>query len=294
MWLFLAILTGLLFGIQSVLIKRLSSWFPQNFVLQYLFLIAAFILLPFVFAVPFPAQPGRFVSAFSISLLINIVAYSLLFYAIRITPVSLVMPFVGFTPLFSTVSAYFILRETVSLWQLAGIGAILLGGFILQIPDKRKTGKGIQRFLNLEEKGIGLVLLVALLWSISASVEKIAVQSSSVFFYGFTIHLALGIIFGLSNHLRNRRRNPEIKPSRMADREKAAFLLGLGLVSGFMAYTQLSAILLTNVSVVIAFKRAGILVSSLAGIFYLKEPGTSRVLLGTLTILTGTALISLF
>ncbi len=297
MWLLFALLTGLLFGIQSVLIKRLSSRFTQNALLQYLFLIAALILLPFVFTSPFPNRFAAFLTAFSVSLLINGIAYSLLLYAIRLSPVSLIMPYVGFTPLFITLSAYFILGETVTLLQAAGICGILLGGFILQLPEAAQKGKGIRRYFNLKEKGIGLTILVAFLWSISASVAKIAVQSSSVFFYGFTIHLALGIIFFLIN-FRWKKRNPPLKTVKLnradgAAKKARSALIGLGIVSGLLAFTQLSAILLTNVSVVIAFKRAGIIVSSLVGIFYLKEPGSTRVLYGTILILLGATLISL-
>ena len=79
--------------------------------------------------------------------------------------------------------------------QLMGILLIILGAFILQLPsvsNNRKYKNWISLLLNTKEKGIGPAIAVAFLWSISASVEKLAVQASSPEFYGAAIHLSLG------------------------------------------------------------------------------------------------------
>lgn len=282
-WIFLSVLTGIFFGIQAVLIKLLTEKTDRFTILAFLFGITGILLLPFAFNSFEHFINTRFFPAFMVSFALNIFAYLLLLRAIRISPVSIVMPFVGFTPVFLIVSGYLILGEAVRAGQGAGIVLIIIGGFILQMP--RVTGRQSWRHLfNLKEKGIGLMLLVAFIWSITASVEKIAVKASSPAFYGTMIHLALGVFFGASIFVK--------KSATRIKKSQTILLLLLGITSAALAISQLTAIKITMVTNVIAFKRAGVIVSTLAGFILFKEQNYLKASLGTLLIIAGTALIS--
>jgi drug/metabolite transporter (DMT)-like permease len=189
-WVILSILTGIFFGLQIVFIKILSKSLHSFQILQYLFLIAGALLLPFLFFIEFRIDLSNFLTALFISFVINVVSFYLLAKAIEISPVSLVMPFVGLTPLFLTISGSIILNESITFIKFAGIIFIVIGGFVLQIPEniKNKKDNFFHRFINIKEKGIRYVIIVAFLWSISASVEKIAVKASSPEIYGAAIH----------------------------------------------------------------------------------------------------------
>ncbi len=290
LWLLLAILTGVFFGIQSILLKILSKTFDQSFILKYLFLIAGMLLLPAIFFSQTKLELRPFVFAFSISLILNTIAYSLLLKAIRQYPVSIVMPFVGLTPLFLTITSYFILGETITRVKILGIAFIVVGGFILQLPQNWKQ-QAWHRLINIQEKGIGLMILVAFIWSITASIEKIAVTASSPEFYGAFIHLGLGGVFVVWHKLKEKNKKiPEV-PFRTSGKRR--MLVFLGFISALLAWCQLFAIKITLVSYVIAFKRAGVLVSTILAFVYLNERNYLKALSGTLLILTGAALITL-
>jgi len=282
-WIFLSVLTGIFFGFQVILIKVLSVKADRFTVLAFLFSITGILLLPFGLANFSHFYGQRFFPAFLVSFILNIFAYLLLIRAIRISPVSIVMPFVGFTPVFLIFTGYLILGETVSAGQSIGILLIITGGFILQMPQM--SGKhGWHKIFNVQEKGIGLMLLVAFIWSITASVEKIAVQSSSPSFYGAMIHLSLGVFFTGATVLK--------KPRTTVKKDILGWLVVLGVVGAALAISQLTAIKITMVTNVIAFKRAGVIVSTLAGFFFFKEKNYIKAALGTLLIIFGTALIS--
>ncbi len=288
--LFLSVLTGILFGFQSVLVKFALLKRNQVQILKFLFCTAGLLLLPFaLYKIP-SIQMVPFSISTSISLLINIAAYLLLFTAIKISPISIVMPYIGFTPLFLTLNVFFILDEKTGSVQFLGIFLILIGGFVLQLPStfSQKNKFNLKHLFNREERGIYLALAAAFLWSISASVEKIAVLSSSPEFYGASIHLALGLVFVII--ARNKRYKTEIKDSGTV----FLLLLFIGVVSAGLAWSQLTAIRLTQVSTVIAFKRSGILVSGLFGLFYFKEGYYLKTISATLIILCGAILISLY
>ncbi len=288
--LFLSVLTGILFGFQSVLVKFVLLKRNQVQILKYLFCTAGLLLLPFaLYEIP-SIQVIPFSTSLSISLLINIAAYLLLFTAIKISPISIVMPYIGFTPLFLTLSGFFILDEKTGSVQFLGILLILIGGFVLQLPStfSRKSKFNPKHLFSREERGIYLALAAAFLWSISASVEKIAVLSSSPEFYGASIHLALGLVFLMIA------RNKTYKTPTRESGTIFLILLFIGVVSAGLAWSQLTAIKLTQVSTVIAFKRSGILITGLFGLFYFKEGHYLKTITGTLIILCGAILISLY
>lgn len=282
--LLLSVLTGIFFGLQSILVKLALKKQNQIQVLKYLFLVAGIILLPLALSAIPSIQWIPFFSTFFISLFINIAAYLLLFSAIKISPISIVMPFIGFTPLFLTLTGFLILGEKTGLIQFSGILFILAGGFVLQLPDRRQseTGKLSFTLFNREEKGIFLALAASFLWSISASIEKIAVLSSAPEFYGAFIHLSLGMVFFAIS------KNKRFKKDMTNSGKLMFLLLIIGFVSAGLALSQLMAIKLTEVSTVIAFKRSGILISGLAGVLYFKEGHFLKIFLGTIAILSGT------
>ncbi len=169
LWLILSILTGTFFGFQAILLKILSQFFNHAFILKFLFLIAGILLIPAIFFTPLNLELRPFLMAFFISLSLNTVAYLLLLKAIARYPVSIVMPFVALTPLFLTLTAYLILGETLNQIKIIGIVLIVCGSFILQLPKNWRI-KDWRSLINWQEKGIWLMILIAFIWSITASV----------------------------------------------------------------------------------------------------------------------------
>lgn len=291
LWLLLAISTGIFFGVQSILLKILTKTFDQAVILKNLFLIAGILLVPAIFFTQLHFEWRPFLGAFFISLILNTFAYHLLLRAIANYPVSIVMPYVGLTPLFLTITSYLILGEALTRLQILGIALIVLGAFVLQLPQDWQF-KDWRKWINWREKGIWLMILVAFIWSITASVEKIAVKASSPEIYGAAIHLALGGIFVIVEKWSVKNvKNRMVAENKASEQKKLIFVLGL--ISAALAWCQLFAIKITYVSYVIAFKRAGVLVSTILAFLLLKEGNYLKALTGTVFILVGAALITL-
>lgn len=296
-WLILSILTGIFFGIQSILLKFLSRDFEQSTILKYLFLTAGILLIPVAYHEPVQLEFMHFLFAFSLSLILNIIAYSLLLKAISTYPISIVMPFVGLTPLFLTLTSYLILGEAITEIKFVGIFLIVIGGFILQLPTtaapSTKKGSLLKRLINTGDKGIWYMILVAFIWSITASVEKIAVRSSSPAFYGAGIHLSLGFSFLFIERLMRLNKKKAVPLSKIPPIKAKVYLVFLGLVSAALAICQLTAIKLAFVTYVITFKRAGVLVSTLLAFLFFNEKNYLKSITGTIFILLGSAIITL-
>ena len=192
-----AILTGIFFGLQGtfgkVLGEKINSllvtWASFTFSFPFLLILLCMEGVPSIIW-------KDFLWSFSISFIINVFAFYLFFYALSIAPLSRTMPFTAFTPLFLIPVAYVLLGELPNFKGLLGIVLIIIGGYGIHL----NSGNLFSPFKSLyQDKGSRLMLILALVWSISATVEKAAVLSSSQVFYGIVIQISLS--FAYSIHL---------------------------------------------------------------------------------------------
>jgi drug/metabolite transporter (DMT)-like permease len=216
-----------------------------------------------------------------LSFSINFFAWYLFFKSFHRTPLSQTMPFTAFTPLFLIPVAYLLIGELPNIQGVLGILLIFAGGFIIHLQSYDIIGL----FKNLKHAtGTWLMLIVAFLWSITASAEKVAILSSSQAFFGTVITLLLSLSY-LPLVLRNYSRNYQLLQKFWLQ------LLLLGLIFGLMIIFQFTALKYLLVSYVISFKRAGIIFSVIAGILIYKERNASKNLIATFIMILGVYLI---
>lgn len=278
----LAILTGLFFGLQGTAGKWLTrrvpvpllTWGSFAFTLPYLGILLCFQGIPDI-------RWHSFLWATAASFLVNIFAWYLFFQALQSAPLSHTMPFTAFTPLFIIPVSLLMLGEMPDLKGVLGILLIISGGYGIHLS----SGNLLAPLKSLVKyRGTRLMLIVSLIWSISASAEKVAVLSSSQAFYGFTIFLLLTLAY-TPLAFRNSRRSVNLL------REHLPGLFLFGFISGLMIVFQFTALKYLLVSYVIAFKRAGVIVSVLLGVLLFKEKNPLKNLVCTLLMVCGVFLI---
>jgi uncharacterized membrane protein len=282
---FFAVLTGLFFGLQGAygkaltkrkLSSQLLSWAVFTFALPYL----AFFLLNE--GVP-TIRWKSFILATLTSFLINLFAWNLFFTALRSSSLAHTMPFTALTPLFIIPIEYLLLRQLPNLLGVVGIVLVFIGAYGIHLNSCNL----LQPLKSLfHDKGTRYMLIVALIWSISATVEKIAVVSSSAAFFGLSIYTLLSFAFFLVFLIK---KEPFFEPIKT----NVTALMLLGLISGMLTICQFTALKTLLVSYVIAFKRAGVLVSVLIGILFFKEPNPIKNMICTSLIVVGVFFILL-
>ncbi len=277
-----AILTGIFFGLQGTYSKILTrkiptallTWGIFTFTLPYLFFLLMIDGMPAVVW-------SDFLRATGVSFLVNVLAWNLFFRALRESTLAHTMPFTAFTPLFLIPVAFVLLGELPDFKGLMGILLIISGGYGIHL----QSGNLLEPFRNLvSNKGTRLMLIVALIWSISATVEKVAVLSSSQVFYGSVIHALLSLAY-LPYLLRDRKRKLAVIRGNLGG------LFLLGLISGLLVLFQFTALKYMLVSYVIAFKRAGVVVSVLLGIILFREKSPLKNLFCTAIMVAGVFLV---
>ncbi len=277
-----AILTGLFFGLQGFYGKKVSthvpplmiSWGSSFFSLPYLLIVLAVDGWPLIIW-------KDFLWSAAICFIINSFAWYFFFRALQMSPLAHTMPFTAFTPLFLIPVAFLLLGEIPDSKGVMGIICIFAGGYSIHL----EPGKILSPLRNLgREPGTRLMLLVAILWSVTASAEKVAVLSSSQALYGSLISFLLSMVY---IPLILRKVN---YPVRLLKTHFRSLLL-LGLISGLTLLFQFTALKFLLVSYVISFKRAGIIVSVLLGILIYREKNALKNLTSTLIMILGVFLI---
>jgi len=283
MWIPLAVVTAVAFGASSSYAKALSrrvhvtvvTWAMIAFTVPWTLLLLARQGVPDVGA-------GFFAPA-AASVALNMIAVTLQVRALSVSPLSLTVPFLAFTPVFMIGTGWVVLGETPDARGVAGILLIAIGAYSINLEKLRGGILGPIRAVATEP-GSRLMLLVALIWSVSATFDKAAVLESSPAFYAAAFSAAFGVIYSPALVWGLRR-----KPAPRGTLPRLALLGGIAAV---MIVCQYVAIQFALASYVIALKRAGMLVSVLLGRFLFGERRLGVRLAGAALMTAGVLVLS--
>jgi drug/metabolite transporter (DMT)-like permease len=176
------------------------------------------------------------------SVLLNIVANLTFLQSVRISPLSVTVPLLSLTPVFTTLLGFLLLGERPAASALLGIGLVVIGAFWLNLPTREQAAAAVPA-------GAWLMAGTALLMSCTIPLDKLAVGHANPPFHGLV--LCAGIAAGSLAVLVAQGRVGELAGIRQG---WGPFVLAL--VSSTLALgLQLVAIKLILVSVVETVKR---------------------------------------
>jgi drug/metabolite transporter (DMT)-like permease len=230
-----------------------------------------------------PIGERFYVAAFT-SVVVNMVGTTLSVKALSLSPLSLTLPFLAFTPLFMLLPSWLVLQETPDALGLTGIFLIVAGGYSMHL-DKIRGGLLAPIKAIASEKGSLIMLVVAAIWSISAVFDKVATVESSPAFYTTFFPAAFGVCYA-PFAVYGARKTPVTR-----DLVPRFFLLGL--LAAVMILSQFTAISMTVAAYVIAIKRAGMVLSVVFGYFFFKEKHLRARLTGAVLMTAGVIVLSL-
>lgn len=199
---------------------------------------------------------GGYLGPAALSVALNTVANVLFIAAIKASPLSLTIPLLSFTPVFTTLLAVPILGEIPGPFEVLGIVLVVVGAFALHLtPTGVDLPPGIVARLAAVwrafrgEPGSVMMAAVALMWSITPPLDKLAVQTSSSAFHGMV--LSGGVAAGLGLYLAGSGRLGAVAAARRRPR----LALGAVVASAAALALQLVAIRMVFVSLVETVKR---------------------------------------
>ena len=246
--------------------------------------LASPLLLSALLFIDIPELDGTFFIVTFAALPLEVAAILLYMKAISISPLSLTIPFLAFTPLFLLLTSYLILGERTDGSGAAGIIAITMGAYLLNVRSMTKGGITAPLKMILREKGSVLMIVVAFIYSITSNLGKIAVIHSSPLFFAAFYNFFLALLL-MPFALRKGREGLH------AVRRKPFLFSAIGLFYGLMLICHFSAIALVEVPYMIAVKRTSMIFSVFYGAMFFGEKGIAERAAGSLLMLAGVALI---
>lgn len=257
--------------------EYLVAWFRFFFSLPLLLILWIFI--------PTPKLDAEFYRVFAIALPLEIVTIILYIKALRVSPLSLTLPFLAITPVFLIFISYLLVGERVSFMGGIGIFLIAAGSYTLNI-DKIREGI-FEPFKSIpKEKGSVFMIGVALIYCFTASLGKIAIEHSSPLYFVITYYIALTICFAPIAFWMGR------KELGVFFRDKQFRKLVLpGVFFAVMAAAHMLAMSLTKVAYMISVKRLSLIIGIMYGYFLFREENIKERFLGAALMLIGFVLV---
>ncbi|MGH9379903.1 MAG: DMT family transporter [Thermoanaerobaculia bacterium] len=221
------------------------------------------------------------------SLALNIVANLLYLEAVRRSPLSLTIPFLGLSPVFATLLAVPMLGETPTPLQWGGILLAVIGVLWLSWggqgdPTPVRLWRALRR-----EPGSSLMCGTALAWACALPFDKLALGHASTPWHGMVI--TGGVAAGMLATLAVTRRG-----GLRTDRHGGLLLIAAGCLGGVALGLQLLAMGLTAVGLVETLKRALGSFSAVAfGYLFFHESVTPHKLAAVVILAAGVAVLLL-
>ncbi|MGM0380888.1 MAG: EamA family transporter [bacterium] len=290
MWQIFAVICMVAFAVQNLVIKATSSRDTNQF-LVFWFMMAGAVPVLFGFFIIF--GPHHYEPELPFILLIAVTGNLVAFYgyirSIQLADVSLATPLLSLTPFFMLLTSWLILGEVPDLPGLLGILAVVVGTYFL---TTRPGDRGIEPLIHLwDNRGCRWALATSFLWSITANIDKFGVEAATPVSYSFWFHVLFTVfltpvLFFYRDDIFSGQNFPGDSSGKLVYM-LLYLLLGVGMMQALLSGSQMVAITSTNVSYVIALKRAGMLITVLGGGLIFGEKYTARRFVSGLIVLVG-------
>ena len=228
-------------------------------------------------------------AAFGVYLLIEVILVVWSQYlnslALKVSPISLCVPFTAFAPITVLIAGYLVLGEMPTVVGLMGVGLIVVGGVLMHRKLFAVSWKAPIEAI-VQEKGSRYMLLSVLIAAVFTPIEKQLILMSdaltAVFYYGAGTLLAFWILCVVLR-----------APVRQVLKQKPGWAMLCGLLDASMTLAQFVAVMFLPVVITNCIKRAGIVLTVLAGWLFFRERGITDRLIGSLAMVGGIALFYL-
>jgi drug/metabolite transporter (DMT)-like permease len=262
MWVVITLICALSLASCDALTKKALKG-ADEYVVGWLRLVFALpLIVPMLFFIEIPELDRTFYKAVAFAMPLEILAFVLYIKALRVSPMSLSLPFLAFTPVFLIGISFLILGERPSLSGVFGILLIAAGGYVLNLHHFRHGVLAPVRAV-MRERGAVMMLAVAFIYGFTASLGKLGILHSSHMFFAVVYFSVLAVLYtpfalpGL--------RGASLKGSRLW------MALLIGALMAVMIITHVVAVTMTKVVYMIAVKRTSFLFSVLYGCLFFRE-----------------------
>lgn len=304
-WILLALLTAVCTALRDVASKKAADTADPVLVALGVTGVPAVALGLVALAQGVEAPGDGFWLALAVSGVINAVATPMIVIALQRSDLSLVAPVTSLTPLFMIGTGALVLGELPGPLGTLGVVVLVAGAYLLSISERHQGILEPFRVL-VRDPGTRAMLLVALLYAVSATYDKVGTAASAPMVWAASIHAVASLPLLPLVWWRARRRKSRAipvlpgaappdraAPGPLGSRRATVPILLAGGFTALGAAAQMTALLMTLAAFVIAVKRTSTLFGVLLGHSVFREERVRERLLGAAVMLAGLILVTL-
>jgi drug/metabolite transporter (DMT)-like permease len=230
-----------------------------------------------------PELDTTFFSLTLVAAVLTVAANLLFVEAVRLSPLSLTVPYLSFAPVATLLAGFVLLGQVPGPWGISGVFAVGSAALLLNPPVAGEASSLWRRLAR--ERGSRLMLIVALLFAVSTAIDRLAILRASEAVYATVLTGSITLALGCSRSVRR-----EVLRNRGALR----WLALAGAVGAAALLLQFLSYRFLLVGYVDAVKRGGgNLFAVLFGMLFFAEGNGRRRLLAAAVMSAGVALVLL-
>jgi len=288
-WYLLA-LTSAFFSASAAILEKKILFKEKALSFSTLFAILNLIIaIPFFFFITFSTLTTTGLLVLFIKSILGAIAFLCVMLGIKNLELSKALPLLVLTPGLVAIGALLTLNETLSNLEIFGMLLLLLGTYILQLKQNQKF---LDPFKNLTKtKGNKYILLALILFTITSILDKAILKNFKVpinAFMGFQ-HLFLAIIF-----LTLLLTTGKTKQIKSPIKNSFKLILLLSLITIIYRYTQIQAVKIAPVALVLSIKRISVFFAVIIGGKLFQEHNLLKRTIATAIMITGAVLIIMY
>lgn len=209
----------------------------------------------------------------------------LYFRALQVSPLSVCIPFLAFTPVFLIPTGYVLLHELPSLLKSLGVILIVAGSLVMHWRQFAVSWLAPLRAI-IDEKGSRYMLGVAFIFSITNPLDKKLVLMSDAYLQAFAFSVGLCWSFFLLALLQRHDLEAALK-GNITQLTLAGACDGISLLLQFASYNFIAVV------IAVSIKRAGIIFSVFCGYLFFHERGISDKVIAASVMFAGVLILYL-
>ncbi len=244
-------------------------------------LTQSFVFIIWMFFEDFSINLRPYLLPGIILIIIGLLSALLFLKAIKQSDLSLTIPLLSLSPMFSSLFSFFFLNEQLSYIQYLGVFSIILGTLILY-SKKLTLNEFLKSFtIILKNNSAKLMIIVSIIWSLTPVLDKLCLKNSSINIHGLIQSLGMVVLLIFLV-----KKNSKAKIWVTKKNWQIVFLtVSIGTAATIL---QFYAILSNYVPIMESIKRSiGQLSSVFLGKFFFNEKVTSPKILGVIILSIG-------
>lgn len=270
LWVWLTLTCAFTLAASDTMVKAaLNRGAPVHMAAWLRVLLSLPLLVPALFLMEGPLPPfGRgAVIALLAGMPLEVLALYMHTRALKVSPMSLTVPFLAFTPVFVILTGWVWLGERVSAAGALGIALVVTGGYVLNL-DRARHGLLEPIRAIAREPGSILMLMVSAIYSLTATFIKVGVVNSSAVYYGVVYFVVLSVAYAPFALMR---RGGGSGVGVFPRGGVLWLLVGAGALEAVMLLTHVLAVSLVEVAYMVAVKRTSLLFGVGMGFLFFGE-----------------------